>query len=126
MQQEHERDAERGEEERVGGIGDPDQIGRPIEQVGPHGEHEQDDRDRHPQQRVALGELATPDQLEHREQQHRGHHDRDDLDGGLELALGGDREHGAHRPTAAGPDSSLVAAVAAAGATGWPSGRSGG
>ena len=68
VQQEHERDAERGQEQRVRGEVDPDEVRRRAEEVVPDREHEQHHGDDHPQQRVALRQPAAADQLQDHQQ----------------------------------------------------------
>ncbi len=120
LEQEQERDPERGEEEEVRRNLDPEVVGGEREQLVPNRQHEQRDRDNHPQQRVALDQPPPPHQLEHDPKHHRRDDDRRDLDPRVEPALRRD-EHRYAPLTAV-----CSSVIGAAGATPSPSGRSGG
>ena len=112
MQEQHERDAEGGDEQEVGRHRDVEQVGGGGEQLVPDRQDEQRHRDEHPEQRVALHQPAPPDQLEHHADQQGGDHHRRDPDAAVELR-GGERQPrdgGAHRAFGSPPAPETVGA----------------
>ena len=80
VQQQHQDEPERDQEQGVGRIGDADQVGDVREQVAPDREREQDGGAEQPQQRVALEQAAPAHEVEQHQDQRGGCDDRDDLD----------------------------------------------